>query len=136
MPPTTSWQPETIHEPEFVVEHGITDTASTNLASGDTGFPSTATLGVVVTPLEDSEASSHVSRCAPAAHGFFAAAAVLGLGGVAIILVWHFCARDHDFIAALIGVAFCLAGWGLASRSFPHTTREYSTTPHGDDGRS
>jgi hypothetical protein len=123
---STARYPDPTQPAEFVVEPGRTGTCSTTLAAGASS--ARATLDITATETGDAAQSTPEAGPGSRARGSFAAAAVVGLGGVAIILVWHFCARDHDFIAALIGVAFCLAGWGLASRSFPHTTREYSTS--------
>ena len=118
---------------EFSVELGQAHTASTNLAAADVSLSATATPSDTTTGTGDGTAPSRRAHPGPLGRGSFASAAVLGLGGMAIILLYHFCARDHDFIAALVGVAFCLSGWGLASRSFPHTTREYSTSPRGSE---
>ncbi len=131
-----SLHPDPTDQAEIVVESGRTDTTSTNLVTEDPSLTGTATLGIVASDPNDLvEADPEVTPEAGAGN-FCIAAAILGLGGVAIILVWHFCSGDHDFIAALIGVAFCLSGWALASRSFPHTTREYSTSSRrGDETR-
>jgi hypothetical protein len=129
---TSTLQPSVTRRPELVIEAGETDTVTTNLAAEESVAGACTTLDVLPQTLTDETPADLDNPGTANAGTGFAAAAVLGLGGVAIILVCHFCSRDCDFIAALIGVAFCLAGWGLATRSFPHTTQEYSSYPQSE----